>query len=111
VRTLLLSERVTTAPALGAAAEIVTVQVDAADVARVVGVHVKDVGVVGGRFAAAEIVPPVPERASAVPEGSTADVFVTVMAVLLTLEAIVTLTTATTPFAIVFAFIPVARHV
>ena len=112
VRLVLLSERVTKAPALGAPPLSVTVQVEEPGVVIVVGLHdteVREMG--GGVIVAAAIVPPVPVRVRAVPVGSTADVLVTVTAVLVTVEAIVTLMTATTPLAIVLAFIPVARQV
>jgi hypothetical protein len=109
----LLSDSATDAPVLGAAALRVTVQVELPGVVINPGLHETELRVTGIEVTGTVTVPPVPKSVRAVPVGSTADVFVTPMAVTgagLTV-AIVRLTTATTPFAIVFAFIPEARQV
>jgi hypothetical protein len=106
----LLPDRVTEAPPLGAAVLNVAVQVAVPGVLIVVGVHVSDVMVVVV-VPVPVMVPPVPDNVRAEPVGSEANVFVTLTDVLATLEPIVMFTTATTPFAIIVEFMPVARHV
>jgi hypothetical protein len=106
VRLVLLSDSVTATPPLGAAALSATEHDEEAGVVIVRGLHETDVRVTGGGAAGAVIVPPVPVRVSALPEPSDPEVFVTVMDVLVTFAARVTLTTATTPLAMVVAFIP-----
>lgn len=108
-RLALLSERVINAPPLRAAAFRSAVQIAVPGVFMVLGTHVRDVRI--GGMTAPIIVPPVPEEAIIPPVAPTTETLATLMAVLLTPEAIVTFTIATTPFAIRFAFMPVARHV
>ena len=111
VKLELLSEIVTEAPPAAAAALRVTVQLDVPGVLIVVGLQVNALSVAAGGVTGAVMDPPVPEMAKAVPEGSTADVFVTLMAVLEIPAAIVALTIATTPLAIVVAFNPLTTQV
>jgi len=109
VSRLLLSESVTVVLLVGAALKV-TVQVLLALEASEVGLQAREV-MVGVTTAAAVTVPAVPVIVMALPEASDAAGLVTVMEVLLTEEASVTFTTATTPLAIVVVFIPVTRQV
>ena len=111
VRLVLFEESATAVPPLGAAALTVTVQVEVPGALMDVGVHVKELTVGGGGATGAVIVPPAPVSASVEPVASDPSVLLTFIVVLLTVEAIVTLTTATTPLAMVFVFIPVSTHV
>ncbi len=110
VRFALLSDKAITMPPLGAAALALTVQVATPGVLIVAGIHPTEV-IVGWTVVTLVIVPPVPETGRKRPAASTADTLATLMEVLLTLELIATFTTATTPFAMVFAFRPLAMQV
>src|ERR1019366_8755345 len=87
--------------------ESVTVQLLVPPLLSVAGVQLKPVRVVS---AGAETVPPVPLTDSACPSSVAPSVLATPMVVLATPVAIVTVTTATTPFCIRLAFKPASRH-
>jgi hypothetical protein len=106
VNALALSDRATTAPPAGAGVFSETVHVDDPPVFRDAGAQLRALRVGGG----AKTVPPAPVTASEVPKAVTPNVLVTLMVVLATPEAIVTLTTATTPFCITAVFGPVSRQ-
>jgi hypothetical protein len=76
---------------------------------RDVGAHVSALSV-GGGGAAAVTTPPMPLTGNEFPAAFTPKVFVTLIVVLATPDAIVTLTTATTPFCITVAFKPASRQ-
>ena len=104
-------DNVTDAPPVGAAALKFAVQFVLPGVAIMTGLQVKETRVAVVPIPEPVIVPPIPEMVRAPPLGSEAEVPVTLMGVLLTPELIVTFTAATTPLAMIFAFMPVARHV
>jgi hypothetical protein len=109
----LLSERDTTCPPLGAAALKVTVQLADPGGVRVPGVQLKLLTVgAGGRGCEMVTVPLLLEDGIEVPEADTAEVFeiCTTLEVAAVPGAIVTLTTATTPFAIGVVLNPVTRQ-
>ncbi len=110
VTTELVLVRVTLAPPAGAAPLKVTVQVELAPVPRLAGEHCNADTV--GRVAWTVIVPLVPETAKPVP--SAADP-IRLPSVNGTDEAVpadnATVTTATTPLPIPFAFMPEATHI
>jgi hypothetical protein len=82
----------------------VTVQVDLPPGPRLVGLHVNPLSV------AAVTAPPAPVSDSEFPEASVPNALVTLIAVLATPDASVTPTTATTPFCIKLAFMPVSKQ-
>jgi hypothetical protein len=100
-----LSNRATTVPPAGGVFNE-TVHVDDPPVLRDAGAQLKALRVGG----TAVTVPPAPVSDSELPEASTPNVFVTLIAVLATPGAIVTFTTATTPFCITVVFRPVRRQ-
>jgi hypothetical protein len=104
-RTLLL-ERATIAPPAGAAPVSVTVQLAAAELAKVVGRHTTEVGTMG-----AVTVPPVAEIVIELPAAEAPNALLTPIAVLATPEAIVRFTTASGPFVMMLAFKPEATQV
>ena len=104
-----LSDNETTTPPAGANELSVTVHVDDPPVPRDAGAQLRELRV-GGGGAAAVTVPPTPFIVSEVPLGETPNVFVTLIAVLATPAAIVTLTTATTPFCITVVLKPASKH-
>ena len=104
-----LSDNETTTPPAGANELSVTVHVDDPPVPRDAGAHLRALRV-GGGGAAAVTVPPTPFIVSEVPPGETPNVSVTLIAVLATPGAIVTLTTATTRFCIRVALKPASKH-
>jgi hypothetical protein len=104
---LLLLDSDTIVPPVGDAALNVTVQVVLFPLPRLVGVHDSELRV--GPLPVT--VPPVAEVAIAEPDAVEAYALPTPIEVLPTPDAMVKFTTATTPFPIVFAFIPVARQV
>jgi hypothetical protein len=110
----LFFESATAWPPLGAAALKVTVQVADPGGVRVPGVQFRLLTVTGGGGAGWEIVtvPLLPEDVMELPAADTADVFeiCTVLEVAAVPEAMVTFTTATTPFAIGVVLNPVTRQ-
>lgn len=100
----------TAAPAGGAGALSEAVHVDDPPALRDAGAQLSALRVVGGGDACVTI-PPTPPVVSEFPPGSAPDEFVTLIAALATPAAIVTLTTATTPFCIAMAFMPASRQV
>ena len=109
---VLLPETATTVvPPVGAACEIVTVQVDLLPETIVVGVHVSP-EIIDAVDCPTVIVPPVPVAPIETPPDETAKALATGIETDAPLvELSVTAITATTPLAIVLAFIPVARQV
>jgi hypothetical protein len=107
VKLVLLSDRLTNAPPLGAGSDSATVQVDDALDATVVGVHasVETLGMT-------VIVPPVPTKSASVPFGKapTTLLMVSVSSVLPLVGTRVAFTTATTPLPIA-AFVPDATQI
>ena len=112
-RLVLLSDKATERPTFGAAELSITAQFAVAGVVSVVGEHRKEVSAGGAEDTAATemMVPPAPDKARLPPEGEAATVPLTPMEVLVTADPIVTFTTATVPFGMIFAFRPEARHV
>jgi hypothetical protein len=104
----LLSDTLTTAPPLGAAAESVTVQVEPAPDVKLEGEHwsPETVGV-----ALTLIVPPLPETVIAVPSPKLPITLFIESAPPVPVEARVAVTTATTPLLMVEAFMPLATQV
>jgi hypothetical protein len=112
VRAALSEDSATLAPPFGLAALRVTVQVAVPGVLRAAAEHDRDLrDTAAGGSAGRVMAPAVPDKLRALPAASAAAVLVTPMEVLVTAEAMVTLTTATTPLAMVFGLIPIARHV
>ncbi len=110
VRIELVLVRVTLAPPAGAAALNVTVQVEFAPELRLAGEHCKPDTV--GRAVWTAIVPLVPETGNPVPSARDAIRLPSVRGNDGPLPAdSVTVTTATTPLLIAFAFIPEATHI
>jgi hypothetical protein len=103
VNAAVLLDSVTVAPPVF---DTVTVHVELPPDPKLAGLHVSPLRV----GSAAVTVPPTPASDSEFPKGVTPNVLVTLIAVLATPEAIVTLTTATTPFCITVAFKPVSRQ-
>ena len=89
--------------------ETVTVQVDVAAEPRLEGAQLSPLKVGKGSVAAVKI-PPDPVTDNADPSAVAPNVFVTLIVVLATPVAIVTLTTATTPFCITVVFRPASRQ-
>jgi len=110
VKSELLSESVTTVPPVGAAELNITVHVLVPLELSVVGVQDTETSD-GAVVVEPIIVPPVVETDIALPAADAAVLLPTAIEVELTPDAIVTFTDATTPFAMVLAFIPDARHV
>ena len=102
----LLSDSATAVPPEGATLLSVTVQVELAKEFNDVGLHDNEVNPGAATPPGPLIVPPVPCIIVALPDGKDATTLPTPTAVLLTPAAMVILITATTPFAIVVAFIP-----
>jgi hypothetical protein len=88
--------------------DTVTVQVDEPPVLRDAGAQLSALRMGGGAEAVMD--PPTPLSDSGLPPAVDPNVFVTLMVVLVTPEAIVTLTTATTPFCITLVFSPASKH-
>ena len=107
VSAVALSDRETTAPPAGAAAFSETVHVDDPPVPRDAGAQLSALRVGG---AAAVTVPPTPLMGNEVPPAVTPNVFVTLIVVLATPDAVVTLTTAATPFCITVVLRPASKH-
>jgi hypothetical protein len=107
VSAVALPERETTAPPAGAGAIRETVHVDEPPVPRDAGAQFKALRLGG---AAAVTVPPTPLMGSEVPPAVTPNVFVTLIVVLANPDAIVTLTTAATPFCITVVLRPASKH-
>jgi hypothetical protein len=109
VNALLLSDTATDEPPAGAAWDNVTVQVEVPPDVTVVGVHWSaETETVEGTL----IVPPVPAMATLYPEGNTPITLLSGIVATLPLVAdTVAVTTATTPFPIALAFMPLARQV
>lgn len=101
----LLLERATMAPPAGAAPLSVTVQLAVLELASVAGRHAREVGTIGGGPPPVTT-PPVVESVMALPEAEDAKALLIPIAVLVTPEAIVRLTTASGPFDIMLAFMP-----
>jgi hypothetical protein len=111
VNAVLLSESVTLAPPLGAAADNVTVQVDVPPDTTLLGEHPRP-ETTGSTTAWTEILPPVPVTARLVPSAKDPRTpFSDSGTVLPAVVASWTPTTATTPLPIRLLFMPVARHV
>ena len=110
VSTALLSDTLTTVPAVGAVWLKVTVQVDVAGGVKTRGLHLKMLRVARDGAATA-IVPPVPVIGILVPVEETATIFVTAIVLALAVADRVTFTTAATPFWITWEFSPVSRQV
>jgi hypothetical protein len=108
-RRLLLLANPTAAPPLGTAWFNATVHVVFPPLFSVAGLHDKDESC--DVADAAVTTPPVAVTAIACPEGDDATLLVTPIGVLFAPLAIVRFTTATMPFAIVVAFVPVATQV
>jgi hypothetical protein len=108
---LLLLANPTAVPPLGAAWFNVTVHVVCPAAFSVVGLHDKDESCGVADPPEPVTTPPVAVIAIAYPEADDATLLVTPIGVLFAPFAIVKFTTATMPFAIVVAFIPVARQV
>ena len=104
-----LSDRETTAPPVGADVVSETVHVDDPPELKDAGAQLSALSV-GGGGAAAVTVPATPFMVNGPPWGSTPNVFVTLTVVLATPDAIVTLTTAATPFCITVVFKPASRQ-
>jgi hypothetical protein len=104
-----LSDSATTAPPAGAGVFSETVHVDDPPVLSDAGAQLRALRV-GRGDATVVTVPPVPVSDSGLPKASTPNIFVTLIGVLTAPEAIVTLTTATTPFCITVVFRPVSRQ-
>jgi hypothetical protein len=108
VNKALLLDSATTAPPAGAAPLKVTVQLEVAELAKLLGTHASEVGTIGGGP------PPVtmpPVNASVI-ELAAAEAAIPLIpsVVLETPEAIVRFTTATVPFEMILAFIPEATQ-
>jgi len=111
VSAVLLSDTVTAVPPVGAADEIVTVQLVLPPDTTDVGVHVSPV-TVGAVTWPTAIVPPVAVAPVDIPPADTAIALLSGSATdALLVELKVTETIATTPLAIVLVFIPDVRHV
>jgi hypothetical protein len=104
-----LSDRETTAPPAGAGAFSETVHVDDPLELRDAGAQLSALRV-GNGGAAAVTMPPTPFIGSEAPTGVAPKVFTTLIVVLVTPAAIVTLTTAATPFCITVVFKPASKH-
>jgi hypothetical protein len=109
LRAALLLETVTTEPPAGAEEDRVTVHVELAPEATLVGEHCRAETV--GRTACTVMVPPVPETAKALPSANAARSPSANGTVELLVAESVTLTTATTPLPMELAFIPEATHI
>jgi hypothetical protein len=108
VRTVLLSPSTITTPPVGAGPLRLTVHVDEASELSWLGLQLNDVRLSG---AADVIVPPVAVVGIGAPVVDVLTAFVTPIVVLVALAEIVTLTTAITPFWMMFVFSAVSRHV
>jgi hypothetical protein len=104
-----LSDRETTAPPAGPGVFSETVQADDPFVPKDVGAQLKALRV-GRGVATAVTVPPTPFMGSGFPPALAPNVFVTLIVVLATPDAIVTLTAATTPFWITVVFKPASTQ-
>jgi len=102
---VLLLEVATTVPPAGAAPLNVTVQLAVPELARLLGRHAREVRTVAERPPPLTL-PPVGERVIALPAAEAPKVLLIPIAVLVTPEAIVKFTTATTPFDMMLAFMP-----
>jgi len=89
--------------------DTVAVHVELAPEAKLVGEHVMELND-GEEDADPVMTPPAPVTEIAVPLTVAPKVFVTPIVVLATPEAMVTLTTATTPFCMTFEFRPASRQ-
>jgi hypothetical protein len=103
-----LLDKETTAPPAGAEAFSETVHVDDPPEPRDAGAQLSALRV--GSGAVPVTMPPRPLTGSEVPVAETPNVFATLIAVLATPDAIVTLTTATTPFCITVVLKPTSKH-
>jgi hypothetical protein len=103
-----LSERLTTVPPVGAGSDSVTVQLDEAPDASVVGVH-ESAETVGRTL----IVPPVPTMSASVPLGKAPNTLLIdrVSNVLVLVGDRVAVTTATTPLPMTVSLMPYARQI
>jgi len=104
-----LLDRLTVAPPTGAAVFNETVQVADPPVLRDAGTQLIALSVVRGG-AAAVTMPPKPFIGSEVAAAVAPNVFVTLIVVLGTPDAIVTFTTAATPFGMTLLFKPTSKH-
>jgi hypothetical protein len=104
VRTVLLSESETGVPPLGAAEVRVTVQAVLPELVTAEGVQDNELR--DGAVAPPVTVPPVAERAIALPAPEDATALVIPIDVLVAPRAIVKFTTATVPFGMMLVFMP-----
>jgi hypothetical protein len=107
VKAVALRDKETTAPPAGAEVLSETVQVDDPPVPSDTGAQVS---VLGSGSAEAVTTPPAPLMGSEDPPAATPMVFVTLIDAFDTPDAIVTLTTAATPFCITVVFMPASKH-
>ena len=106
----LLLEMATAVPPAGAAPLNVTVQLVVPELARLVGRHAKEVRAADGGPPPLTT-PPVGESVIALPDVEAARLLLIPIIVLVTPEAIVRFTTATVPFDMMLAFMPLTRQV
>ena len=109
VNAAVLLESVTVAPPAGAGALSEAVHVDPPPVMRLAGAQLSAPRA-GSGGDAGTTTPPTPFVTSRFPPGSAPNAFATLIAALATPDAIVTLTTATTPFCITVVFMPANRQ-
>jgi hypothetical protein len=107
-RAVLLSPSTITTPPVGAGPLRPTVHVDEASELSWLGLQLNRVRLRGARDV---IVPPVAVVGIGAPVVDVLTAFVTPIAVLVAVAAIVTLTTAIAPFWMIFGFSPVNKHV
>ncbi len=110
VNAAVLSDKETTAPPTGAGAANETVHVDDPPVLSDAGTQFSPLRVAGGA-AAAVTIPATPFMGSEFPMAPAPRVFVTAIIVYATLETIVAVTTATTPFCRRVPFRPASTHI